>query len=48
VFYGGNVPFLLRPKIFGGYELLGPTYVHGMMDGEALRLGLADQMFDIY
>jgi hypothetical protein len=47
VFYGGNVPFLLRPKIFG-YELLGPTYVYGMMDGEALQLGFADQIFDIH
>lgn len=48
VFYGGNVPFLLRPRTYGGYELLGPTYVHGVMDGEALRLGIADQEFDIY
>lgn len=35
VFYKGNVPFLLRLKIFG-YELLKPTYVYNIMNSEVL------------
>lgn len=45
VFYGGNVPFLLRPKKYWGYELLGPTYVHGVMDSEALGMEIGDREF---
>jgi hypothetical protein len=47
VFYGGKVPFLLRPKTLWEYELLGPTYVHGVMDGEGLRMGIADKEFGL-
>ena len=29
------------------FELVGEAYVHGMMDGEGLRLGLEEQNFEI-
>jgi len=40
VFEGACVPFVLRSMQNGeeGYELLGEAYVHGIMQGEALRM----------
>jgi hypothetical protein len=36
---GGQVPFILRPIILaGGFSLVGKSYVHGIMDGEATVL----------
>jgi hypothetical protein len=32
---GGNLPFVLRPNGGESYRLVGPCYVHGIMDGEA-------------
>jgi hypothetical protein len=32
---GGNLPFVLRPTGDNHYRLVGPCYVHGIMDGEA-------------
>jgi hypothetical protein len=47
VFYGGNVPFLLRPSTKGSsqsvYQLVGECYLHGCMQGQALRLGLQEK-----
>ncbi|KAK5744570.1 hypothetical protein LTR17_001965 [Elasticomyces elasticus] len=34
---GGKVPFILRPKVNGRFELVGEAYVHGIMHGEAVR-----------
>lgn len=40
VLLGGRTPFVLRPRE-DLYELIGPCYVHGIMDGEAMgQLGL--------
>jgi hypothetical protein len=37
---GGQVPFILRPILLaGGFSLVGESYVHGIMDGEATVLG---------
>ncbi|KAK4985167.1 hypothetical protein LTR66_008260 [Elasticomyces elasticus] len=33
---GGNVPYILRQKDNGNYELIGECYVHGIMHGEVL------------
>lgn len=33
---GGSLPFILR-KIDEDYQLIGPAYVNGIMDGEAVR-----------
>ena len=36
VFSGYEMPFIIR-KVFGGiYRLIGPCYVHGIMDGECV------------
>jgi len=34
---GAAVPFVLRP-VDGGYQLIGECYVHGLMNGEALKI----------
>jgi hypothetical protein len=50
ILYGADVPFVLRavkthqddqPK----YRLVGESYIHSLMDGEGLELGLAEQRF---
>jgi hypothetical protein len=54
VIYGAQVPFVLRRVTDGleeelgvRYLLVGECYVHGMMDGEALRLGNRAEDFEI-
>lgn len=38
ILHGGRVPFILRPHQRGGvYRLIGPSYVDGIMYGEAAR-----------
>lgn len=46
VLHGGRTPFVLRPKD-GGWTLLGECYMHGMMDGEAMRRGAEEEVFTI-
>ena len=36
VAYGGLTPFVVR-AVGQEYELLGPAYVHGIMDGEIVK-----------
>lgn len=36
VIMGARIPFVIR-KAQGGYLLVGDAYVHGLMEGEALR-----------
>lgn len=43
VLYGGRTPFVLRPIADGNWSLLGECYVHGMMDGEALKMEHAEE-----
>ncbi|KAH8592869.1 hypothetical protein B0O99DRAFT_629186 [Bisporella sp. PMI_857] len=41
VLSGGQVPFILRPtRLAEGFSLVGESYVHGIMDGEATVLGI--------
>jgi hypothetical protein len=41
---GSAVPFTIRPKSDGTYELIGECYVHGIMKGEAFGLrGVAEK-----
>ncbi|KAH8589917.1 heterokaryon incompatibility protein-domain-containing protein [Bisporella sp. PMI_857] len=48
VFYGGEVPYVLRPRGDGQYTFVGSCYIHGLMDGEALQIeGVEDQEFAI-
>jgi hypothetical protein len=37
ILLGGRVPYILRPKDGGVYELVGESYVHGFMKGEAFK-----------
>jgi Heterokaryon incompatibility protein (HET) len=45
VLYGGQTPFILRPQEPNYYQLISDCYVHGLMEGEALKLGLDEQSF---
>ena len=36
---GAPVPFVLRTVNDGCFEIIGDTYVHGNMDGDAIRFG---------
>ncbi|KAF4625441.1 hypothetical protein G7Y89_g12730 [Cudoniella acicularis] len=40
IFDGAAVPLVLRPVLAGQFEVVGDAYVHGIMDGEAMKLGL--------
>lgn len=44
VLLGGNLPFVLRNRDNDEYCLVGESYVHGLMDGEAVR-GKEDNEF---
>jgi hypothetical protein len=37
IFLGASVPFVLRERDDGGFTFVGEAYVHGLMDGEALK-----------
>ncbi|MCJ1389269.1 hypothetical protein MMC18_002125 [Xylographa bjoerkii] len=37
VVLGGEVPYIVRPRENGHYLYVGECYVHGLMDGQALR-----------
>ncbi|OIW24463.1 HET-domain-containing protein [Coniochaeta ligniaria NRRL 30616] len=47
VFYGCRVPFVLRPdgQRQGEWRVLGEAYCDGVMDGEALGMGLEEEIF---
>ncbi|KAF2652232.1 HET-domain-containing protein [Lophiostoma macrostomum CBS 122681] len=38
IIFGVDVPVVLRPRTDDGYVLIGESYVHGMMDGEAFQI----------
>jgi len=44
--YGSEVPLILRPEN-GHYKFVGEAYVDGIMDGQALAMGLEERTFDI-
>ncbi|KAL2068471.1 hypothetical protein VTL71DRAFT_16569 [Oculimacula yallundae] len=45
---GADVPFVLRMDEHGQYRLIGEAYVQGVMDGEAVVLGLPVVDIDLY
>ena len=45
VLYSGDVPFILHPDGQGHYALIGECYVSGIMQGEALDMGLEEREF---
>jgi hypothetical protein len=38
ILFGCNVPVLLRKDLFDTYQLVGESYIYGIMDGEALDI----------
>jgi hypothetical protein len=36
------VPLILRPTESGSFEVVGDTYVQGIMDGEVLDIGVEE------
>jgi len=38
IFYGGNLPYVIRPCGNSKYTLIGDCYVHGLMYGEAMDM----------
>lgn len=47
IFKGGNVPFVLRHAEGDNYKLIGECYIQGIMNGEALKIGLSETKFTI-
>jgi len=45
VILGAIAPYILRRHPDKRYELMGETYVHGIMDGEAMEMGLEEEEF---
>lgn len=45
IFEGGRVPFVLRARGEGAFSLIGESYVHGIMQGEAVN-GRAETLRD--
>lgn len=50
--YGGDIPYVLRPREEGGYVLVGEAYVHGVMLGEEMAKvdsgAYEEKIFEIY
>ena len=44
---GTNVPFLIRRREEGGFQLVGECYVHGLMQGEGMAMGV-EQDIQLY
>jgi len=47
IIYSGDMPFVLRPIPGGRFKLIGEAYVHGIMDGEFLKIRPRDEVFDL-
>jgi hypothetical protein len=45
IIFGAIAPYVLRRHPEKGYELIGEAYVHGIMDGEAMEVGLEEEQF---
>jgi hypothetical protein len=45
IIFGAIAPYILRRHPDKRYELMGETYVHGIMDGEAMQMGLEEEEF---
>jgi hypothetical protein len=47
IFLGTEVPFMLR-KDTDNFIILSEAYVYGYMDGEALKMGLKEEVFNLH
>jgi hypothetical protein len=49
ILYGCIIPYVLRRRIPGiGYELVGESYVHGIMDGEFVAKKHTTETYELY
>ncbi|KAN0113300.1 HET domain containing protein [Hyaloscypha variabilis] len=48
IFYGAQVPYVLRPDGNNQFQLVGEAYIHGIMDGEYLKTGREETEFTLY
>jgi hypothetical protein len=46
-FLGAEVPTSIRPRDSGMHQMVGETYVHGLMDGEVMDMGLPTSAFHV-
>lgn len=37
ILFGSEVPIILRKRHSGGFEVVGETYIHGIMEGEVVE-----------
>lgn len=47
ILHGGSVPFVLRPQPNGNYQLIGETFVYGVMHGEVHAMNLSRRQITI-
>jgi hypothetical protein len=45
LFYGCRIPYVLRPIGDGTHFLVGPCYLHEMMQGEAMQMPNLEECF---
>lgn len=45
LFYGCPLPYVIHLEKDGTYRLVGPCYLHGMMQGEAMQMPNVDEFF---
>jgi hypothetical protein len=48
IFLGPKVPYILRKREFGQFQLIGEAYVHGIMDGECMDMKVSVEQIELY
>jgi hypothetical protein len=47
IFFGANTPFILRKDWKSRYQLVGESYIHGIMDGEFMDQHPIPEIFEL-
>jgi hypothetical protein len=47
LFYGGSMPYVIRPCSGGQYRFVGDCYLHGFIQGEGLPLSVEPEDFTL-
>ncbi|KAJ3549851.1 hypothetical protein NM208_g281 [Fusarium decemcellulare] len=48
ILYGSDVPFVVRKEAGGKYLLVGECYMHGIMEGEGLKIGATRDKDEVF
>lgn len=48
ILYGSDVPFVVRKEAGGNYSLVGECYMHGIMNGEALKMAVTKSEDEVF